>query len=90
MNQFRYSLLTLTIGLVLAGVPLLGVATGRLDAWPALCLLIGLGVGVLAGGLVERYRPVRLPRSETGTIEPVATSVFRIRRRLPDARSRRA
>jgi hypothetical protein len=61
MKQFRYSLLSLAIGLVLAGVPLIGVATGRLEAWPAFCLLIGLSVGTLAGGFVERYRPGSAP-----------------------------
>jgi hypothetical protein len=90
MSQFRYSLLSLTIGLFLAGIPLLGVATGRLEAWPALCLLIGLSVGALAGGLVERYRPTRLVSSETRTIESAETGVFRNRLRLPDARSHRA
>jgi hypothetical protein len=90
MKQFRYSLLSLAIGLVLAGIPLVGVATRQLDAWTALCLLIGLCVGVLAGGLVERYRPTPLPHSETRTVESAETSVFRVRRRLPDARSHRA
>jgi hypothetical protein len=90
MNRFQYSLLSLTIGLVLAGAPFLGVATGRLDAWSALCLLIGLGVGALAGGLVERYRPVRLPRSETHVTDSVETGVFHLRQKLPDARSHRA
>jgi hypothetical protein len=90
MTQFRYSLLSLATGLVLAGVPLIGVVAGRLDAWSALCLLIGLGMGALAGGLVERYRPVRPSCSKSRTVESAETNVFHLRQRQPEARSHRA
>jgi hypothetical protein len=90
MSRFRYSVLSLAIGLVLAGVPLISVATGRLDAWTALVLSIGLIVGALAGGLVERCRPVRLRHSENRAVVPAETSVFHVRQHLPDGRSHRA
>jgi hypothetical protein len=52
-------LLSLAIGLALGGLPLIGVAMGKLDLWSALWLLIGLNVGVLVGSIAERYRPAR-------------------------------
>jgi hypothetical protein len=86
VTPFRYALSSLAVGLVLAGIPVLGVATGKLDAWNALCVLLGLSVGTLAGGLVERLRPAR---AVSQPAEPSVSSAFHMRPHLLDAKSRR-
>jgi hypothetical protein len=86
MTPFRYALLSLTIGFVLSAVPLMGLAAGKLDAMSTLCVLIALCVGTLAGGFIERVRPVQ---RASDTAEPVVSSAFRRRSRLLDAESRR-
>jgi uncharacterized membrane-anchored protein YhcB (DUF1043 family) len=56
MVQWRFSLFSLCVGLLLGAIPLVATATGKVDAWSACCLLVGMLIGLTAGSLIERFR----------------------------------
>ncbi len=59
MSRWRFSLIGFCIGTILGGIPLVAAETGKLEPWPACCLLVGMVTGLTIGSLIERLRPRR-------------------------------